>query len=72
VNAGCYVFEAKWLWENLKKIKNENTQKEYYLTDLFQIAFEEGEKIETIKIDSREALGANSKEELEVLERFTV
>jgi len=70
VNAGCYIFDAKWLWENLAKIKNENSQKEYYLTDLFHIAFEEGEKIEAIKIDAIEALGANTKEELEILEKF--
>jgi len=72
VNAGCYVFDAKWLWENLRKIKNENSQKEYYLTDLFHIAFEENEKIETIKISSREALGANTKKELEILEKFAI
>jgi bifunctional UDP-N-acetylglucosamine pyrophosphorylase/glucosamine-1-phosphate N-acetyltransferase len=70
VNAGSYVFDAKWLWQNLKKIKNENAQKEYYLTDLLRLAFEEKEKIEVVKIDPREALGANSKEELEILERF--
>jgi len=70
VNAGCYVFEAKWLWENLKKINNENVQKEYYLTDLFHIAFEEGETINTEKITPMEALGANSKEELAILEKF--
>ena len=71
VNAGSYVFRANWLWENLKKIKNENAQKEYYLTDLFHIAFEEGEKIETVHIDPHEALGANTKEELEILEKLT-
>ncbi len=70
VNAGCYVFNAKWLWENLEKIKNENAQNEYYLTDLFKIARDENEKIETVKINNREALGANTKEELEILERF--
>ena len=70
VNAGCYIFEAKWLWKNLDKIKNENAQKEYYLTDLFQIASEKKEDIETIKIEPHEALGANTKEELEILENF--
>lgn len=70
VNAGCYIFNAKWLWKNLEKIKNENIQKEYYLTDLFHIASENGDKIETIKIEPHEALGANTKEELEILENF--
>ncbi len=70
VNPCYFIFDAKWLWENLKKIKNENIQKEYYLTDLLKIANEEGEKIESIQIDPPEALGANSKEELEILEKF--
>jgi bifunctional UDP-N-acetylglucosamine pyrophosphorylase/glucosamine-1-phosphate N-acetyltransferase len=72
VNAGCYAFEAKWLWKNLIKIKNNNIQKEYYLTDLFQIASKNKNKIEAIKIEPHEALGANSKEELEILEKFKV
>jgi bifunctional UDP-N-acetylglucosamine pyrophosphorylase/glucosamine-1-phosphate N-acetyltransferase len=72
VNAGCYIFDAKWLWKNLKKIKNENAQNEYYLTDLFHIASKNDEKIETIQIEPHEALGANTKEELEILENFNV
>jgi len=72
VNAGCYIFNAEWLWKNLEKIKNENAQKEYYLTDLLHIASENNEKIETVKIDPREALGANTKEELEILEKLVV
>ncbi|HNW71669.1 MAG TPA: NTP transferase domain-containing protein [Candidatus Paceibacterota bacterium] len=68
--ACCYVFNADWLWKNLKKVKNNNAKKEYYLTDLFQIASEENEKIETIEMDPHESLGANSKEDLEVLEKF--
>ncbi|MCF7834334.1 MAG: NTP transferase domain-containing protein [Candidatus Pacebacteria bacterium] len=73
VNTGCcYVFDAKWLWQNLNKVKNKNVQKEYYLTDLVKIANDQKEKIGNYKIDNREALGANSKEELEVLEKFVV
>lgn len=72
VNAGCYAFDAKWLWGNLEKIKNDNAQKEYYLTDLLKIAAEEGETIENVKIEPREALGANTKEELEILEKISV
>jgi len=70
VNVGAYAFEANWLWKNLEQIKNENAQSEYYLTDLVKIAKEEGEKIASIEVHGKEALGANSKEELEVLENF--
>ena len=72
VNPGYYVFKSEWLWPNLEKIKNENAQGEYYLTDLLHLAEKEGVKIENIQIDPIETLGANSKEELEILERFAV
>lgn len=72
VNAGSYAFDAKWLWENLEKIKNNNIQNEYYLTDLLHLASKEEEKVEAIQIESHEALGANTKEELKILEKFTV
>jgi len=72
VNVSLYAFNAKWLWENYKKINaHTNSQKEYYLTDLWQIASQNGDKIESFQIDPAEALGANSKEELEILENFT-
>ncbi len=72
INPGYYIFEANWLWENLEKIENNNAQKEYYLTDLFHIATTEKEKIENLEIDPHEALGANSREELEILESLTL
>ncbi|MDD5721269.1 MAG: NTP transferase domain-containing protein [Candidatus Pacebacteria bacterium] len=69
----CYFcFEAKWLWENLKKLNTNNAQKEYYLTDLVKIAMKEKNQIQSINIDPREALGVNSKEELETLEKLVV
>jgi bifunctional UDP-N-acetylglucosamine pyrophosphorylase/glucosamine-1-phosphate N-acetyltransferase len=72
VNVSLYAFNTKWLWENYKKINSHNNaQKEYYLTDLWQIASQNGDKMESVQIDPAEALGANSKEELEILENFT-
>jgi len=70
VNPCYFCFDAKWLWKKLENLKNDNTQKEYYLTDLVKMAMEEGLKIESIPIDPQEALAANSKEELEILENF--
>ena len=72
VNPGYYVFDAKWLWPHLEKVGNNNAQGEYYLTDLLHMAQNEGVKITSIGIPPQEALGANSKEELEILERFIV
>ena len=68
LNPALYSFDAAWLWKNLKKLKNENAQGEYYLTDLIRLAFKEGLKIDSFEINPREAIGINSKEELEAAE----
>lgn len=70
VNPGFYCFEYAWLKGNINKLKNENVQKEYYITDLVQIAFNQGIKIDTFAIDPKEAIGINSKEELEVAQNL--
>ncbi len=72
VNPCYFCFEAKWLWEKLKTLDTNNAQKEYYLTDLVKIAMNEKTKIESIDIEPREALGVNSKEELEILEKLII
>jgi len=72
VNPCYFCFEAKWLWQNLENLKNDNVQKEYYLTDLIKMATKEGVEIESIEIEPHEALGANTKAELETLERLAV
>jgi len=70
VNPAIYAFNSVWLWKNIAKINNQNAQAEYYLTDLIKLAFLDGEKIGTIKISPREAMGINSKEELETAEKL--
>jgi bifunctional UDP-N-acetylglucosamine pyrophosphorylase/glucosamine-1-phosphate N-acetyltransferase len=71
LNPALYAFDAKWLWKNIDKLKNENKQGEYYLTDLIKIACDQDEKIETVQIANIiEALQPNTKEELENLERI--
>ena len=68
VNPCYFCIDTKFLWEEIAKLKNDNAQHEYYLTDVFKIAVQEGVEIESIQIGAHEALGANSKEELETLE----
>jgi len=68
VNPGYYCFKASWLWTELEKIKPGNAQGEYYLTDLLQQAVEEKVKIGSIKIEPKEALGINTKEQLALVE----
>jgi len=70
-NPSLYLFDSAWLFEALKKIKNNNIQKEYYLTDLLQIAIEQKEGVITAKIQNwREALGVNTLEQLKMTEEL--
>lgn len=67
-----YCFNANWLWDRLARLKNENSQGEYYLTDLARMAFEEGQEIATVAIPPEEAIGINSPEEKEIAERIAL
>ena len=70
VNPGIYMFNTKWLWENIKKIENNNAQKEYYLTDIVAVALSQGEKINSILINPEEIIGINSTQDLEIAEKI--
>lgn len=70
-NPGFYIFDAKWLWENINKLKTENVQKEYYLTDIIGIAKEQGKRIIAIPVpEYTEALGINTPEHLKQAEEI--
>jgi len=67
-NVSAYCFEAAWLWENLKEIQL-SAKKEYYLTDLVEIAVKQGYKVETLVVpDPAEALGINTRVDLAAAE----
>ncbi|MBD3247938.1 NTP transferase domain-containing protein [Candidatus Falkowbacteria bacterium] len=68
VNPGLFCFDKKWLIDNIDKLRNENNQQEYYLTDMVKMAFAEGHEIASSSIDPKEAMGINSKEELAIAE----
>jgi len=70
VNPSYFCFKASWLWENLKRLDNRNAQGEYYLTALPGLARDAGFPIHTVPIDPITALGANTPEQLAVLERM--
>lgn len=70
VNPGFMCFNYDWLFKNIHELKNNNSQGEYYLTDMVKIAFSEGLFIETIGIEAHEAMGVNSLEELKIAERL--
>ena len=69
VNAGIYVFNGEHLFENLRNLKPENAQKEYYLTDLLAVIRDGGHRVGAVLApDPTEALGVNSRAELAQVE----
>jgi UDP-N-acetylglucosamine diphosphorylase/glucosamine-1-phosphate N-acetyltransferase len=69
LNTGLYVFEAEKLLPALTKLKNNNTQGEYYLTDVPAILREEGAKIGICALDlGSEIIGVNTVEQLRQVE----
>lgn len=70
VNPSYFCFKAGWLWDNINKLKNDNAQKEYYLTDMAALAISQGERIAEVPVAALEALGINTREQLEILEQI--
>jgi len=67
-NAGVYCFDTQFLLENLPKLSNENAQKEYYITDLVEIAVQSGIKVRPIVVKEENFKGVNSKFDLSAAE----
>ncbi|WP_033169703.1 bifunctional UDP-N-acetylglucosamine diphosphorylase/glucosamine-1-phosphate N-acetyltransferase GlmU [Selenomonas sp. ND2010] len=71
VNSGIYCFDAKALFESLKKVTNDNAQGEYYLPDVLEILQKQGEKIWAVAADDYEStLGINSRQQLAGAEKI--
>ena len=69
LNTGLYVFESKKLLPALKKLKNNNAQGEYYLTDIPAILRAEGARIGICTLDlGSEIIGVNTIEQLQQVE----
>lgn len=65
INSGMYCFSIKHLLDALSKLKNDNDQKEYYLTDTLEILIKDGYKVGAYVVDdSREILGVNDRVQL--------
>ena len=71
LNSGVYVFRAQPLMEALKMLKNDNTQNEYYLTDVPAILREGGAAVGLLKRDlGDEMIGVNTLAQLAQVERI--
>lgn len=64
VNTGIYLVKADVLAEFLPMIKNNNSKKEFYLTDLISLAQENQLKMDAIKGNRRVSRGVNNQIEL--------
>ncbi len=70
VNAGVYLFKKEVLEEFLPKLSNNNKQKEYYLTDIIEMAVKKGLKVKAIEVDEESFKGVNSKKDLAEAEKI--
>jgi bifunctional UDP-N-acetylglucosamine pyrophosphorylase/glucosamine-1-phosphate N-acetyltransferase len=65
INPSYYLFDNQSLFSSLRKIKNDNVQKEYYLTDVLSIMLSEGKAVSAvIALPPEDAMSVNTKEEL--------
>jgi len=70
INSGVMVVDGNKLKQWLAKIGNDNSQGEYYLTDLIELAVVEGEIVHSYIVeDKKEIEGINNKIQLAELER---
>ena len=70
VNAGVYLFSTEFLKNNLPKLSNDNSQKEYYITDLVSLANEQNIEVKAVKINEETFMGVNSKYHLSIAEEL--
>jgi len=69
-NSGIMAVRSATLRQWLGRLKNDNAQGEYYLTDIVGLAVADGVAVETLRIDDElEVLGVNNKAQLAQLER---
>ncbi len=62
INTGTYCFDNELLFEALKKVSNDNSQGEYYLPDVIQIAQKESQKVAAYQTKSfEETIGVNDR-----------
>ena len=71
VNTGILAAKGQQLKEWLSKLQSNNAQGEFYLTDIIEMAVNDGVVVETVSPGSEfEVMGVNSKRELNAIERY--
>ena len=69
-NGGIMALKSDIIFKLLSKIKPDNITKEYYLTEVVEIAAQNDLKIDLIHIEEQEILGVNSREDLALAEKI--
>jgi bifunctional UDP-N-acetylglucosamine pyrophosphorylase/glucosamine-1-phosphate N-acetyltransferase len=70
LNVSGYALTNTWVWDALRKIRP-SPNGEYYLTDLVEIAVDEGHPVEAVRVrEPGEAIGINTPEHLMEAETF--
>lgn len=64
INAAMYCFDIESLLKSLEKLNNNNTQGEFYLTDVIEILKNENKPVGAMPTEFEETLGVNSRVEL--------
>jgi UDP-N-acetylglucosamine diphosphorylase/glucosamine-1-phosphate N-acetyltransferase len=71
INSGIYVFRAAQLFEGLGRLRPDNAQKEYYLTDVIGHLRSGGLPVEALPVaDAREVQGVNTPAQLEEIQEL--
>ena len=71
INSGIYLAGAPFLFDAVSRITNLNNQKEYYLTDIVEIANREGFSVHAcLAEDAQSVMGINTPEELKKAENY--
>lgn len=69
INSGVYCFERSWLWPTLESLPR-NPGGEYYLTDLIEIAAQQGREIATVQGTLDDTVGINNRVQLAQAEQL--
>jgi bifunctional UDP-N-acetylglucosamine pyrophosphorylase / glucosamine-1-phosphate N-acetyltransferase len=64
INGGVFAFEVDLLVPMLSKIDRENSQGEYYLSDVIGLFYGEDERVAAVETDAEEVSGVNSRSQL--------
>ncbi|NOY89033.1 MAG: NTP transferase domain-containing protein [FCB group bacterium] len=68
INTGTFCFDNQLLFKTLTQIDNNNSQREYYLTDCVKVMYNKGLRVSVVAAENPdEVLGVNSVEQLDYL-----